>query len=178
MPNGAANPSKSVSKYLHIAHLLQNVERSFVLGSDYFCQTGSSEEAAAVGDILAVSSEERSLTVNPHIVESVVQLENLDHCEKGYLWYKRTYRKFLRTKPWKRRYFLLRERTLLCYRSDDPNSQLLRAIPLLDCEIESERADAQYEYSLNVKCPAVNMIFHLRADDAETYHRWTHALQR
>ena len=128
LANGQKNPQCDAALYARCAHLLQFVERTFVYGGSHY---SSSTDTPAVSP---VSPDLKSKPVaSGENVDLIMQAS--ENMLQGELLYKRVERKHMySTKPWKTRYFRICDRILYCFR-DAEYTELLRSIPLQDCEV-------------------------------------------
>jgi len=192
--DGMKNPSSDPVLYNRCSQLLQDVERSFIYGSvvdkpqnDLQVQSGHRKQQSTgnyhnIRDSIHYIAENKVLSCAIDKIGSNDKGTGTGIAENGVLLsgpllYKRIERKSMfQPKIWKPRYFTIRNRVLHCYH-DAEYTELLRALPLQDCEVCIEAGSSKYEHYFEVVSTLMDMKFLLRAEDADQFRKWTTALK-
>ena len=171
LSNGVKNPNGNMHLFTTCSNFLQEVEKTFVYG-------GSTVDVMNGNELSSnTSSKKMNNTASNMNADVGITLQ-------GSLMYKREIRKsFFLPKPWKVRYFRIQNRILFCYR-DTAFTELLRAIPLQDCDVITSKSNTtdtvnKYEYYFEVINKTISekpLKFILRTDTKESFELWKNAL--
>jgi hypothetical protein len=124
-------------------------------------------------DPLNVAGSVSGLEANSALVDYV------SNCAKcGVLLFKRNIRKSaLAPKPWKPRFFVVKDRILYCFHDELGQKYRgpMRAVHLSMCIVE-ELPNAKHPFTISVRSPMTDTVFLLRASDADVFNGWINFL--
>jgi phosphatidylinositol 4-kinase len=196
--NGVVNSNSSPRLFFRCARLLINVHRTVVFGSPVL--SIDDEKKIAIQMKIANESELNYKDFSKQqLAIKIVRTNGLDNPTppdfSGNLFYKRTERKSkYSTKPWKMRYFLIKQKVLFCYKCNLELNQIkevddalekgkvhsiglpIRTISLRDCKMEILNGKYQYHFVITNKTNGVQ--FFLRALNEKDYNSWMTIIQR
>lgn len=196
--NGIINPNSSPRLFFRCARLLINVHRTVVFGSPIL----SIDDEKKIDAQMKIANENELNYKDfskQQLAIKIVRTNGLDNPTppdfSGNLFYKRTERKSKYSlKPWKMRYFLIKQKVLFCYKCNIEQNQIkevdealekgiihsiglpIRTISLRDCKIES--LNGKYEYHFIIKNKTNGVQFFLRALNEKDYNSWMTIIQR
>ena len=169
--NGVDNIHKDAKLHTHCSHLLTSIEKVVLLGSPALMKL---ELSASDKEKSLLEFEELEAESRIRDSELIIEMENEGkdvHVMSGELLYKRVEKKsmFVR-KVWKPRYFKIENKVLNCYH-DAKYEELLRSIPLQDCQV-LEVHNPHHVNCFEVHSPITFTVFKLRAQSRDEMLKW------
>ena len=173
--NGEKNPQFNLNRYLRCAKLLKLIEQIVVFRKVSTYNESSKPNTTGT----TATNTPNSLPTSPTRTNaSIANDDNSDQRKSGFLLYKRVKRKNnFSTKPWKRRFFSVKHRVLLCYRNAD-DREPLRSILLSDCVLVPNPPESKYNYAFTLYNKISYIKFQLRAADEDSFNSWIHFIKQ
>jgi len=168
---GVANPHKNLKLHTHCARLLASIEKVILLGSPELLKLDRTAPESERHRLEFEEMEAESRIRDSELIVSMESGTREDCVMSGELFYKRVEKKsMLVRKTWKPRFFKIENKVLNCYH-DSSSQELLRSIPLQDCQV-FEVHNPHHENCFEVHSPITFTVFKLQAPSREEMLKW------